>query len=67
MRSFNNDYSDLIHVLSAVNPNNLIPALEQSIEIEKLKLNANPSEEAEERIRDQMFVLNFLRLRRLGG
>jgi hypothetical protein len=67
MRSSNNDYSNLIHVLSAVNPNNLIPALEQSIEIEKLKLNVNPSEEAEERIRDQMFVLNFLRLRRLGG
>jgi hypothetical protein len=70
MRRFHNTDlgpADLVFALACVNPNNVIPQLEQSIEVEKLNLLVNPSEEVREKIREMMFLLNFLRLRRLGG
>ena len=61
------NHKDLFYIASTVNPDNIIPALEQHIEIEKLKLNVSNNTESRDKIRDLMFVLNFLRLRRLGG
>jgi len=63
----NNITNELIIALATVNPDNVIPTLEESIEIENLKLITNPTEEAKDKIRDLMFLLNFFHIRRLGG
>ncbi len=65
--SHNTNDSELIAALVLVNPNNVIPDLEQSVEVAKLNLSFNPSEENKERLRDMTFLLNFFRFRRLGG
>lgn len=66
-RYSNNINNEIIHALSNVNPNNVIPTLEQSIELENLKMIINPEDDTKEKIRDLMFLLNFFRIRRLGG
>lgn len=66
-RYSNNINNEIIHALSNVNPNNVIPTLEQSIELENLKMIVNPQDDTKEKIRDLMFLLNFFRIRRLGG
>lgn len=67
MRSSHNNPDNLIAALILVNPNNVIPDLEQSVEVAKLTVKMNPCETNEERLRDLSFLLNFFRLRRLGG
>lgn len=69
MRSSHNnfDQSEVIFALATVNPNNVIPDLEQSVEVAKLNLSINPNEETKEKVRDLMFLLNFFRVRRLRG
>lgn len=67
MRSSHNNHDNLIAALDLVNPNNVIPDLEQSVEVAKLTAKLNPCETNEERLRDLSFLLNFFRLRRLGG
>jgi len=56
--------SDLIYALSMVNPDNVIPGLEQAIEMEQLSLIINPEEDrdTQNKIRDLTFLLDFLRL-----
>lgn len=67
-RSHNITFHEFSQILSIVNPNNIIPSLEQSIELEKLKLTVNQGdEEARNKIRDLTFILDFLRVRRFGG
>jgi hypothetical protein len=66
MRSFNQNPYDLVQVLALINPCNIIPCLEQSIEVEKLKLIVNPSRETEDKIREMNLLLDFFRIRRLG-
>lgn len=46
--------------LSLVDPNNIIPCLEQSIEVEEIKLHINPCRETEVKIRDLNFILTVL-------
>jgi hypothetical protein len=46
--------------LSLVDPNNIIPCLEQSIEVEEIKLSINPCREIEAKIRDLNFILTVL-------
>jgi hypothetical protein len=65
MRSSHNNTQQLVEVLSILNPDNVIPSLEQSIEIERLKMDLDPS--AVDKVRDLMFLLNFFRFKRLGG
>lgn len=61
-------YDDgLFHVFELINPSNVIPSLEQSIELESLKLILNPSDESRDKIRELNLLLTFFRLRRLGG
>ena len=67
MRRSHKTTDTLIAALVLVNPNNVIPDLEQSVEIAKLNVKLNPCETNEERLRDLSFLLNFFRLRRLGG
>lgn len=65
MQHLYNSY-DLAQVLTLVNPENIIPGLEQSIEVEKLKMLVDPSKEIEDKIRDMNLLLDFFRIRRLG-
>lgn len=46
--------------LSLVDPNNIIPCLEQSIEVEEIKLRINPCRETEVKIRELNLVLTVL-------
>lgn len=57
---------DIQHVLELIKPCNIIPSLEQSIELEKIKLDLNPSDENEDKIRELELLLTFFRVRRLG-
>lgn len=63
MRNANND---LFHALELINPCNIIPSLEQSIELEELKFALNPSDEIRDKIRELNLLLTFFRVRRLG-
>jgi hypothetical protein len=59
--------SDTIAALGLVNPDNVIPDLEQAVEVAELQSIINPTDNGKERVRDLMFLLNFFRFRRLGG
>jgi hypothetical protein len=64
MRDLNNQ--DILQGLAYVKPSNVIPTLEQGIEVEKLNLTINSTQENEDKIRDLTFLLNFFRIRGLG-
>jgi hypothetical protein len=59
------DNSKMLQALSLVDPANIIPCLEQSIEIEGLNMIVNPSTELEDKIRDLNLLCIFFRCREL--
>lgn len=70
MRRSHNNSQAFEHIAAAlvlVNPNNVIPDLEQSVEVARINLTIDPCEGNKERLRDLLFLLNFFRFRRLGG
>lgn len=62
----NSNSSKLIEAVSSINPNSVIPALERGLEIERLLLRIDASDEARQRIEDIQTLLTFLHMRRLG-
>lgn len=61
-----NPHNTFIEALSLIKPENIIPCLEQSIEVEKLNQIVNPTIEGEEKIRELGFLLVVLRAWHLG-
>lgn len=59
-------HNTFIEALSLIKPSNIIPCLEQSIEVEKLNQIINPSSEGEEKIRELGFLLVVLKAWHLG-
>jgi len=53
---------DALSLLSTIEPNNIIPSLEQSIELEKLNQSINYSKETKQKIRDLNILLRLFKL-----
>lgn len=63
MRTSHNTF---VEALSLIKPANIIPCLEQSIEVERLNQIVNPSKDGEEKIRELGFLLVVLKAWHLG-
>lgn len=62
----NHDNYPLLEVLSALDPETLIPVIERGLEITRLESVLNNNDVIAKQIRSSRVLLNFLRARELG-